>query len=246
MKIIKSFILAASVSLAMTQTVVFAQQEQSDSIKQLQQQLQQMQLQLELKETQMKLQQLEQQMQRQQPQQEQESIAPKETPSLELRAKVDELLKGGLRKNKETIKRESANLSEDDVKLLYNDHRKKGYALWAMLDFFPGFGLGSYLQGDIIFGIAQSTIDVTGILFMRNALISRGPTKDAVFGSGLAMIITSRIASFIFPLVYQSNYNNNLEKSLNYNKFAYSLDPLIVPRQGGGAPALGLGFNVRY
>jgi len=40
-------------------------------------------------------------------------------------------------------------------------------------------------------------------------------------------------------------YNKTLREALNINdEISFSIDPLIIPRDG--TPALGLAFNVRY
>jgi hypothetical protein len=150
---------------------------------------------------------------------------------------------------------------------LYNKNRKKGAGGWATLDFFVGFGIGSYIQGDMTFGITQSVLDGAGYLLLFSGVSAWNEVgrcedrmdeglEDSCGNRGLSgivmlcggvSILTSRVMSWIMPFSFQKKHNKNLQEALNYNKFAYSLDPLIVPRRDGtGIPALGLGFNVRY
>jgi hypothetical protein len=46
------------------------------------------------------------------------------------------------------IQKESSYLSPADKESLYEKNIKKAAAGWAGLNFFPGFGLGSYIQGE--------------------------------------------------------------------------------------------------
>jgi hypothetical protein len=176
-----------------------------------------------------------------------------QTDNSEQREKVATLIRDGVKKNKEAIQRESSSLSLADKETLYNKNRKKGAAGWAALDFGVGFGLGSYIQGDIGFGITQSILDAVGywVLFAGISM-QTGEMEDDEDGviqiaSGSVMLLTSRIMSWIMPFSYQKKQNKNLQEALNYNKYAFSIDPLIVPRKSGtGIPALGLGFNAKF
>jgi hypothetical protein len=228
MKTTKGFIWAAAfAALAFTSAAVFAQQEQ-DSNSMLQQQLQQYQS--------------------QQPQSQQ----PKQPSQLEL---VSELIKDDLIGNKELIRRESSQLSDADKWYLYRMHRTKAPG-WAALNFFPGFGTGSYLQGDLDFGILQSVLDLNGSLIIIFGLQTFGGEygKEELIASvaaGMAIIVCSRIMGVVYPHIYKYKRNKHLMEALNYDHYeyknvSYSIDPLIVPKKNSGAPALGLGFNVRY
>jgi hypothetical protein len=164
--------------------------------------------------------------------------------------KVQKLIKAGLAKNKEEIQKESFSLSPADKEALYAKNRKKAAAGWAALDFGVGFGVGSYIQGDITFGITQSVLDGLGYtLYIYNIVsLSNSENVADVFesldGLGLSFIIltSSRIMSWIFPFVHQGKYNRTLKAALNSNDFSYSIDPLIVPKDG--MPAVGLAFNI--
>jgi len=46
------------------------------------------------------------------------------------------------------------------------------------------------------------------------------------------------------PNIYLMQDNKALKSALNINDISYSIDPLIVPRDG--KPVVGLAFNMRY
>ena len=185
-------------------------------------------------------------------------------------AAIQQLIKSGLYKNKDEIQKASIYLSPADKTALYEKNKKKGAGGWAALDFVIGFGLGSYIQGDVAFGITQSVMDVAGyaLMFIGAANLKYTDSEYVCYGSGrnqycydeydshtdeaMATLMVggwvvlgaSRIMSWIFPFVHQKGYNRTLSSALNGNAVSYSIDPLIVPRNG--APAVGLAFNMHY
>jgi uncharacterized membrane protein YGL010W len=108
------------------------------------------------------------------------------------------------------------------------------------LDFFVGFGLGSYMQGDLAFGITQNVLDLAGHSVLWAGV---GELDEDIIITGTIILGVSRIMSWIFPFVHQSGYNKTLDATLNGNSFSYSIDPLIVPKDG--LPAVGLAFNLK-
>jgi len=188
-------------------------------------------------------------------------------------AKVQQLIRDGVKKNKEEIQQNSIYLTPAEKTTLYDRNKKKGAAAWAALDFFVGFGIGSYIQGDITYGIAQSIMDavgyslyVVGFVNLLDSYVestceygyyngswdyncheeSYGDEDSArtMIVSGLIVIGASRIMSWIFPFSYQKGYNRTLNSALNSNSISYSIDPLILPKDG--KPAIGLAFNLNY
>lgn len=236
------------------------QQQQQDSLQLLQLQVQQMQLQLQQ-------QQLQQQQAQQPPpqpltkkemrQQKKEARQQQQMLALsEQQRKVADLIKGGIEANKEEIKREAALLPPGEKESLYNHQSLKSAKGWSALNCFVGFGIGSYIQGDMKFGVTQSVLDGVGWITFNVGYFMMlddlgDPDADidaagiAVTLTGVAVIVTSRIMGWIFPQSYQKKYNNNLKELLNVNNVAYSIDPLLVPRTDG-TPAVGLAFNFRY
>jgi len=175
------------------------------------------------------------------------------------KAKVQRLIRDGVKRNKEEIQREAFYLSVSDKEYLYDKNKKRGAGGYAALDFFVGFGFGSYIQGDKVGGITQSAMDLLGwgLMFTGISLIDEEEAcgeegdKDCPFLggtiyllSGIGISIASRVCSWIFPFSYQKKYNRTLDAALNSNKVSYSIDPLLIPKEG--VPAAGLAFNLRF
>jgi len=126
------------------------------------------------------------------------------------------------------------------------ENRMKGAFGYALLNTVPGFGLGSYIQGDMSFGVKQSIMDAVGLVSViitlnTNNIIPVIPDKTLP----IVILGSSRVMGWIFPFVYQSKYNKSLDEALNSNNnISYSIDPLIIPRDG--TPAVGLALNLRY
>jgi len=154
---------------------------------------------------------------------------------------VQQLIKDGVKKNKDEIQQNSIYLTPTEKKSLYDKNRKKGAGGLATLDFFIGFGIGSYIQGDLFFGITQSIMDVVGHSMFWGGI---GELEEDMIATGLTILGVSRVMSWIFPFVHQGSYNRKLESALNGNAISYSIDPLILPKDG--KTAVGLAFNLSY
>jgi hypothetical protein len=167
-------------------------------------------------------------------------------------ANIQTLIKKGVEKNKVKIQKESINLSNSDKMALYEENKKESTLGYIALNVLPGFGLGSYIYGDIRSGITLSVLEVVGwcILLDNGVAIARLTPYDKVdeFQVKLisyTVIISSRLVGLFTPSGYKNIYNKTLREALNFHdKVSYSIDPLIIPRDG--APAVGLAFNVRY
>jgi len=146
---------------------------------------------------------------------------------------IQNLIEEGVEKNKEEIQSKSVYLSPDEREDLYEKNKKGGATGYALLSGTIGLGLGSYIQGNIVFGIAQTVMDGLGLVFTGN---------DNAAVAATSMII-SRVAGIIAPFVHQSNYNATLKSALIRNDLSYSIDPLILPKKNG-PPAVGLAFIV--
>jgi hypothetical protein len=161
---------------------------------------------------------------------------------------VQKLIEKDLKKNKEEIQKLSFHLSPSDKIALYEKNQTYlsdplGY---AVLNVLPGFGLGSYTQGDITSGIILSVADVVGWGLAYTAFVM---TYDYDIGgyveAAVSYWIVRCIAGSIAPIVHQSGYNKTLKETLNINdNISYSIDPLIIPKDG--PPAVGLALNLRY
>jgi len=169
------------------------------------------------------------------------------------------------------IQMETSSLSPAEKKSLYEINRKDNALSLAGLNFFPGFGLGSHLQGDRRSGIKLGVIDgiAAGIFFygfiFSLPMAPPPETKEKkeemekakchnfkctysrvpyMFNTGFAVWIVGRILGLMHPSAYQEKYNKALKSALNINDISYSIDPLIGPKEG--VPAVGLAFNLHY
>jgi hypothetical protein len=167
------------------------------------------------------------------PQQEQYQPQQRQIVNMEKRIKIQILIDDGIEKNKKEIMMESVYLSPTDIEILYEKNKKTAMG-WALNGL--GFGIGSYTQGNIVVGIAQTILDGFGSIF-----VSKGNIDDVHIGA--AAMLTSRILGMTYQFIHQNTYNKIL-KTVLYHSLSYSIDPLIVPKDG--APAVGLAFNLRY
>jgi len=211
-----------------------------------------------------------QQEQQAQPQQQYYEPQQRNVSNMDQKDKVQRLIRGGVKKNKDEIQKEVLYLSPSDREALYDRNRKKAAGGWAALDFGIGFGIGSYIQGDIGFGVTQSIIDGVGLLLLLSAANvdtynydddsydcryygecedeEAEITQMLLVVSSLAVLVTSRIMSWVRPFGFQRRYNKALKEALNGNSFSYSysIDPLIIPKPKNEIPAIGLAFNFHY
>jgi len=158
------------------------------------------------------------------------------------RVHIQELIDIGVEKNKVEIQKLSFSLSPDEKGLLWKNNEKKWAGVLAVVNVYPVLALGSYLQGNIAFGVTQSALQIGGFVAAEKSNKTLGQVMVA---SGVAI-------GLVAPFVYQSRYNKTLKDALNiddnydnyYDNFSLSIDPLIIPKDG--APAVGLAFNLRY
>jgi len=171
------------------------------------------------------------------------------------RLEVKSLIELDLKKYKNEIQEASLYLSPTDRESLYNKHKKNAAIAWALLNTIPFVEIGSFMQGDINSGIMLIAVDGTGLLFFvygandistnNGGCSSYSSPNYNLMAVGLSIIIINRIGGWIVPFVYQSKYNKALKEALNINNnISYSIDPLIVPKDG--TPAVGLALNLRY
>jgi len=123
---------------------------------------------------------------------------------------------------------------------LYEEDRKRDAFGWALLNVLPGFGLGSYLQEDEKTARWLFIADLSGwSLYLLG--LGAGHEYYNIMHIGVILWSGVRVAGFIFPFYHQYSYNKELKERL---KLTYSIDPLIIPKDG--APAVGLALNLRY
>jgi len=161
------------------------------------------------------------------------------------KAKVQRLIRKGVESNKEEIQKEALYLSLSDKEYLYEKNIKKDAVGWAALDFFVGFGIGSYIQGDVEYGVQQSIMDALGWVLIVIGMAADGDGgKIGALGAGTIILVVNRIQGLIYPFSYQKRYNRTLDEVLNGDKVSYSIDPLLIPKER--VPATGLAFNLHF
>jgi len=179
------------------------------------------------------------------------------------RKKIQKLVKKVTKKQvAQEIQKEALYLSPADREYLYEKNKKEAAVNWAALNFFPGFGLGSYIQGDIKSGVRQSVIDGIGFIILYVGMLITTPMvgdhgdyvcdyechysqAKGVFVLSYAVLIFSRIYGLTLPFAHQKEYNEALKSALNSNDISYSIDPLIVPKKEG-PPAIGLAYKLLF
>jgi len=177
-------------------------------------------------------------------------------------ARIQALIKSdlkGLRKNKEQIQKESAGLSSKDISALYDENKKKYATQLGWLNTFPGFGLGSYLQGDKTWGMIQSGLGVVGWGLIIGGLIRNSKLEDSkayssdvycdsfcedrrakagdeqnevvkyIITPGFGIILVNTIIGPLLTPSYEKKYNKELKEALNDYSITVSFVPLIVP-----------------
>lgn len=128
------------------------------------------------------------------------------------------------------------------------DKAQRNAGLATLLNLVPGFGLGSFMQGDACGGITQlaaaalgagCTLAALGSLF--NPYIS-GTTSEIMFYAGIGTYLFS-IGWGIFRPTYYSQKN---ETRLENNTVTWRISPDITPCTGRQGVNVGLELAVRY
>lgn len=144
----------------------------------------------------------------------------------------------------------SENLTNEQKYCLYDENKKSGASPFLM-NFFFGYGIGSFVQGDKIGGGIQLGLRLIGdtsnslaMLVFYDKYIRDSYMKysdEAVVGAWILAGVGSifNIASFVIgcvrPWVYANNYNNDLQRVLrvknpnwmsNKAQFAPIVDPI--------------------
>ncbi|MDR2584467.1 MAG: P13 family porin [Fibromonadaceae bacterium] len=164
-------------------------------------------------------------------------------------ANIQVLIQKGLNKNKEIIQKASFPLSPSNKTALYEKNRKTvaGSVGHAVLNVLPGFGVGSFSQRDLKFGLILLGSDVLNLNYFLYRINDSEDLEDlsSSLSIAISIAIVSRIVGVVVPFIYPSKYNKTLKEALSINEnISYSIDPLIIPKPG--PPAVGLAFNLRY
>lgn len=145
------------------------------------------------------------------------------------------LLDGGVLKNKDFIKQEAENISLEDRQILYNSREKGGSAGYAALNTVIGFGVGSFVQGDVSSGVVLLLSDVVAISGLATA------QSNTMVYLSLGVYALTVIDGIIFPICYTHKYNRTLKESLRLDEPAsISMRPLIL---NNGAVGMSVALN---
>jgi hypothetical protein len=168
--------------------------------------------------------------------------------------KVNHLIKSGLNKNFARIQQEASDLSENERLRLFDANSIDTEKMWtgAGIDFFIGFGIGNFYQGDYLGGgialggeIIGLGLIVTGYFSAMAATLTDYATEYITFEQGLFIYLAGAIVSmasrtfglvraFIFP----SAYNNKLRNALNVGGLVLNIEPSLDITERGYELAL--------
>jgi hypothetical protein len=149
---------------------------------------------------------------------------------------IQALLKNGLNKNYETIQEKSSVLNPDEKIFLFDTY-KKGSAIPFVVNMIAGFGIGSYIQGDIVGGTIQLSGEVLSILTIYSAFIP-GPHVETVIKTGAISYLIFRLYGCVSPFVFKDIYNTKLKNALHYNDVSYSIIPSFDENGNGTISAV--------
>ena len=121
---------------------------------------------------------------------------------------------------------------------LFESYKKNGVGPF-FLNFIP-FGVGSWVQGDIVSGVVISSVElisiamiVVGTIYEAMPEESRPPHAVGLWSSVIGRITLggAAIYALISPWVYSSKWNKALNFALNSNTASLTVIPLIDPLQ---------------
>jgi hypothetical protein len=169
---------------------------------------------------------------------------------------VSALIRDGLKKNYDSILQKSSGLSDQQRLYLY-DQNGKTAGLPAVLNGLVGFGIGSYVQRDILGGIIGSVGDTVGIILMISsadyfkktwwelyasdfdsldafyaACKKAQDDADAAHDTAVSLIVTGSVilgASRIFGIIKPYIFANSYNRTLKDALNYYGVSYTIAP-----------------
>jgi len=127
----------------------------------------------------------------------------------ELFLEVQTLIKRDLNGNMELIKSKSDKLTLVQKDYIYEEHSVSSVVPF-ILNFFTGFGLGSWIQGNTVGGI----IGIVGVGSLTTASFIENTT---IQGIGVGVFLGAWVTNLILPWTYAGSYNSSLEEALKMN-----------------------------
>ena len=155
---------------------------------------------------------------------------------------IQKLLKEGLDENFGEILENATNLSDMHRMALYNEFKKsdRGPCFLNL----AGFGIGSFVQGNVRAGVGQLVVQSAGCLMAGFgygfAFSGDTPSVDMlILGSaGILAIVTGEVIGAILPFRFAREFNEDLANALGFDYASVSVAPVILPNGSGGV-ALG-------
>ena len=152
---------------------------------------------------------------------------------------ADHLLTEGFDAYKDRIAELMLYLTDEQKWALYERHSKSAGGYIA-LNLFCGFGIGSFVQGDVGRGVAQLATHVGGLTFLIAgtavavpAIISDSPSAAvgiSMMMGGFASIATGTIIGCVSPGRYSRIHNNALRDLLDLPQtMSVAVAPIINP-----------------
>lgn len=148
---------------------------------------------------------------------------------------VHGLLKGGVNKNLDLIEAKSASLSPSE-KLFLLDVHKKDSGIPFVVNLLSGFGIGSYIQGDISGGTIQLSGQLLGLVGLVAGIGMSAKVEDhssSYYGygrdyyaneitslgkgfmiTGVILFYGMRLYGYISPFIFKNIYNGKLRAAL--------------------------------
>ncbi|MFC2420648.1 MAG: P13 family porin [Treponema maltophilum] len=181
-------------------------------------------------------------------------------------AAINTLLKNKeLKKNFDGIRTEAMGLSFAEKNALFSKH-KSASGISAAINFFIGYGIGSFVQKDTVNGVICLSADlVASGLFIGSQIlfdkyykaylsdphywnISSSNPFETEAGKAIGLLITSgiilgiaRIYEIAAPFLYSYSYNEKLREALCLKNAQISFSPIVMPDA-----SCGLALSIRY
>jgi hypothetical protein len=150
------------------------------------------------------------------------------------------LLQRGLSKNYDSILQKASSLTAFEKMILLDIHEKNS-GVPFVVNLTAGFGIGSYIQGDVVNGTIQLSGQLLGLAgmiasgFMYDADFSseQSVLGSAFFATGEILFLGTRLYGCITPFLYKNSYNKKLKNALQYYNVSYDIIPEITDTGSG-------------
>ncbi|UPA14086.1 P13 family porin [Borrelia turicatae] len=140
-----------------------------------------------------------------------------------------------------------------DNKLLLYEIHKQSTLVPFLLNFFVGFGTGSFVQGDLTGGLLILGFDMLGFGLISGGMYSLSQHRSmntptvalSLISLGGITLFVTRIVEIIIPFTYASSYNRNLREKLGISLGGFQPQFEINFNENAGL-AFELAFTKKY